>query len=436
MSGARFKLRAVGDYNASNLFKTIEFGEDSNVYPITEDNKKVNLFRYHKDIQKTIERELVYIPEDTPYRSYKNFVFSTKAGSSSDVKSIRSLEDKNSFKLGSKCVRGHFIPFVGVVSDTVEHNASTLEANCVYNVYTSEYGNDLNSISNAIKKRAYNYGEYTAICTPVELMLDSGIYNDGVLCARGDCFTCTTQHKFTYNFLDSNTPLQEVQVKDIIKRGKSKKNQPTDVVDSLFGNIDSADAAAWLEINSSDVNSVDFGYYVSMKYMSNFNHSIRTIDDQHLEELSLFGSPRQFLPFAGDVTGVAFKIPESKLHNYGLSTTQTFMPHFEALQVPYINNHFDNRIAFSNISSNNAFSNGFRVFSGISYQDIERTYGAIVKLLPYGQNLFCVFEHGCGIVPVNEKALLSTTTGQSIHLYGAGVLQEQVTVVSQDYGST
>ena len=50
--------------------------------------------------------------------------------------------------------------------------------------------------------------------------------------------------------------------------------------------------------------------------------------------------------------------------------------------------------------------------------------------------MFCVFEHGCGIVPINEKALLSTTTGQSIHLYGAGVLQEQVTVVSQDYGST
>ena len=104
--------------------------------------------------------------------------------------------------------------------------------------------------------------------------------------------------------------------------------------------------------------------------------------------------------------------------------------------MPYINSNFDNRIAFSNIASTSRFANGYRVFSGLSYQDIERTYGAIVKLIPYGANLFCVFEHGCGIVPVNEKALMATTTGQSIHMYGTGVLQEQITVVSPDYGST
>jgi hypothetical protein len=71
----------------------------------------------------------------------------------------------------------------------------------------------------------------------------------------------------------------------------------------------------------------------------------------------------------------------------------------------------------------------------LSYQDIDRQYGAIVKLLPFGADLFCVFEHGCGIIPVNQKALIQTTQGQSIHMYGAGVLQSQVTVISQDYGS-
>lgn len=71
----------------------------------------------------------------------------------------------------------------------------------------------------------------------------------------------------------------------------------------------------------------------------------------------------------------------------------------------------------------------------MNYQDIDSTYGAIVKLIPLGSNLFCVFEHGCGIVPINEKALFSTTTNQSVHLKGSGVIQSQVTVVSQDYGS-
>lgn len=105
-------------------------------------------------------------------------------------------------------------------------------------------------------------------------------------------------------------------------------------------------------------------------------------------------------------------------------------------KVPFVKEFFDNRIAFSNIQSVDSFQNNYRVFSGLSYTDIERKYGAITKLIPLGVNLFCVFEHGCGIVPINEKALMSTTTGQSIHLYGSDVVQSQVTVVSPDYGST
>lgn len=38
-------------------------------------------------------------------------------------------------------------------------------------------------------------------------------------------------------------------------------------------------------------------------------------------------------------------------------------------------------------------------------------------------------------MPVNEKALLATQTGQSIHMYGAGVLQNQISVINPDFGS-
>jgi hypothetical protein len=49
--------------------------------------------------------------------------------------------------------------------------------------------------------------------------------------------------------------------------------------------------------------------------------------------------------------------------------------------------------------------------------------------------LLCVFEHGIAVIPVNEKALMQSTTGQSIHLYGAGVLQKDISLISGNFGS-
>lgn len=37
---------------------------------------------------------------------------------------------------------------------------------------------------------------------------------------------------------------------------------------------------------------------------------------------------------------------------------------------------------FSNIAVKDSFSNGYRVFQGASYRDIDNQYGEIVKLLP------------------------------------------------------
>ena len=171
--------------------------------------------------------------------------------------------------------------------------------------------------------------------------------------------------------------------------------------------------------------------------MSNYNLNIRAIDDQRTDEHALYGESRSFYPRiqAKEATS-AFKLPESTLLPMGNSSTLRCFPYHIAEQVPFSKKHFDNRIAFSNVQANDSFSNSYRVFTGLSYQDIERTYGAIVKLIPLGSSLFCVFEHGCGIVPINEKALLSTAQGQSIHLYGSQVIQSQVTIVSQDYGTT
>jgi hypothetical protein len=66
-----------------------------------------------------------------------------------------------------------------------------------------------------------------------------------VECARGDCFTCTSQHKFSYNFLDHNAPLNETQVKAFIEYKEVGKNEDEPASNRFFKNtIDETDASA------------------------------------------------------------------------------------------------------------------------------------------------------------------------------------------------
>lgn len=147
------------------------------------------------------------------------------------------------------------------------------------------------------------------------------------------------------------------------------------------------------------------------------------------------GNARSFYPAEEMSTSSAAKVQDSTLLNQGLNSTLGARQNFIAPNLPYIKDQFDNRIMFSDVQTYGNFQNAYRIFKSLDYQDIERQYGAIVKLVPWNNNLVCVFEHGIGYVPVNEKALVSTQSGQSIHMYGAGVLQNQVTVINPDFGS-
>lgn len=147
------------------------------------------------------------------------------------------------------------------------------------------------------------------------------------------------------------------------------------------------------------------------------------------------GSARSFYPVCDMTTNVSHKIEDSWLLNAGYSATVGAKRNFSAPNVPYQKDLFDNRIVFSKVQQNGGFENAYRTLEGLSYKDIDRQYGAIVKLLPFENNLLCVFEHGIGLVPVNDKALISTEGGQNVYMYGAGVLQDKVTLISSDYGS-
>jgi hypothetical protein len=148
------------------------------------------------------------------------------------------------------------------------------------------------------------------------------------------------------------------------------------------------------------------------------------------------GNPRSFYPLSDISTKAANKIPESNLLNSGYNVTLGVKRNYAFKEIPYVKDIFDTRIMFSNIEIDGDFKNSYRIFQGLSYQDFDRQYGGIVKILPWENQILCVFEHAIAIIPVNEKALLQTTTGQNIHMYGAGVLQKQITIITDKYGST
>lgn len=415
LDGSKFKLVKVGTYSISNSFNTYIKATVESCDPVC------------------VEAQLIYVPEDTSTRIYNSLVFSTKSGSSEELHSIRNLEWGPTTKdkpVDSNTVRGNYTPFIGVVypktEDSVESDVTKLELDysSVYNIYLN-YCESINDWQNAITVRANDKSEFTSIS-------DKFSINTKDTCThkvyRGDCFTGEVSTKFQWNFLDYNTPLNNTIVKTTFKWSEKE-------IDSKKENYNDYSNVSWENLNISDWNAVPIGYTFAYRYMSNYNISIRSIDRLRTDEMALFGSYRSFYPHATYTDSVAWKLPDSNLLNVGLSTTQTCLPHFEVELVPYIKHTFDNRIAFSEIQQQGGFQNGYRVFKGLSYQDIDSSYGSIVKLLPFGANLFCVFEHGCGIIPVNEKALITTTTGQSVHMKGTDVIQSQITVVSQDYGS-
>ena len=391
LTGNKCILKKVSNYSINSLDK----------------NNVFNSWLSEKDTDDLFSCNLIYIPEETPSMIVNDFVFSSKAGSSEDIKSLRSTdwkEQDTNKKCNENIVRGNYTGYIGVLDRDISPYS-------VYNIYTNDYSET--DFTNIIINRAQNEAPFTAITNRVSL--DTQELN----AYRGDCFTGVTSTKMCYNFLDSNTPLNNNIIHPDINNVWGKDYTQTDFSD----------------LNLSDWNAVSFGHIFSYRYISNFNLSLRCVNDQNTNERALYGSYRGFYPFIRYSQQSSWKIPDSTLMNMGLSSTQTKVDNFIVKQVPYVRDIFDTRIAFSNVQLQNSFKNSFRIFQGLSYQDVDRSYGALVKLLPYGSNLFGVFEHGLGIIPVKEKALIQTQTGQSIHMYGAGVLQNQISVISQDYGS-
>lgn len=354
----------------------------------------------------------VYVASDVPFKYMANQSFSTRAGAAEEVKQLAFFDQQNYKADNRNLLRGIWCPFLGLSNNVKDGWIYNVKIRNFSSVFEQEY----------FKVRGNDNSPFYAI-TDRYSVDDEKFNNKGSIDAyRGDCYTCTVSMRLQRNFTDSDVPVNEI----IIDPNTWKDN---------YKGYNTTSEDEWLSINRGDVNTCPIGSWITWKCFSNYNLGLRSQDYTNVEEMALMGNPRSFYPITGASTSVANKIEESWKLNDGYSSTvgkKRFLP---VQDVPYTRDIFDTRIMFSNVQQDDAFQNAYRIFQGLSYKDMDRQYGGLVKLLTWGSNLLAIFEHGITIIPVNEKALLSTNTGQSIHMYGAGVLQNQMTVISQDYGS-
>lgn len=385
-------------------------------------NRNKQLFMavgYETTDKENLEGKLTYIPQETYTKIINGVGFSTKVGDGVNIDSFGFVDGGEYDKqYEDKVVRGNYTPFIGVVTETTD-----FEPNYLYNIRSEHdptYTLDFVARSN-------NYAEYYAITNKTSL-------EKSVIGFRGDCFTNTVTIRMNSNFIDDTAPVADVIVdqtswkdnyygkNNVSREGEEKKDDENNKTD-------------WSQMNLTDLNTVSLGHWITFKCLSSSNLGLRSEDTFHVNEMALLGNPRGFYPFYGASTDTRMKMPDSTLLNNGYSATVSRRRNILNQDIAYNKNEFSNRIMFSNVSVTDSFTNGYRTFQGASYGDYAKQFGAIVKILPWGNNLFCVFEHGLAILPVNEKALMQTTTEATIHIYGHGVLPDQPSIISQDLGS-
>jgi hypothetical protein len=362
----------------------------------------------------------IFVDSDTSLKYVNGYSYATKCGSAEDVSGYSYFARRDKDKTNWKLLRGLFTPFIGI--------GAKLEDNTIYNImipgYNENYTKDYFNI------RANDNSPFYAISDRYELPEPEKEASIDIY--RGDCYSNTVTFRMNRNFIDSEVPISN----SIIDQETWRKHYEGEAYMVAGSDDDTPENYGdYSKINRADVNAVPLGMWVTFKCLSSYNLGLRAIDPMHEEEYALMGSPRSFYPVCDMTTNVSHKIEDSWLLNAGYSATVGLKRNFSAPNVPYQKDLFDNRIVFSKVQQNGGFENAYRTLEGLSYKDIDRQYGAIVKLLPFENNLLCIFEHGMGLIPVNDKALISTEGGQNVYMYGAGVLQDRVTLISPDYGS-
>lgn len=368
-------------------------------------------------INYTGKAKIISVTDDTPSVAIEDTIFRSKLGDAEEAYQFRYIEANNRSKRDAyNLVRGIYSPYLGIVSK------GNLSYNSLINIYIPGYSesqmNNYFAIRYDDNTAYYSIGDRIDINTAIHdwKELDSNKNYQYTTLARGDCYLCTFTHRLNRNFADSSNPYND----EILDE------------DTWKNNYDANNSEKLQKINRGDVNAVQLGSWITFKLRSSTNLSIRSIDGSNLNEKGIFGRPRAWYPYQQDLISGNNKIPESYLYNDGLRSTLNEKYYFNVPEVPYIKNIYQNRIIYSDIAINDAYRNGYRVFKSTNYVDYTKEYGSIIKLVPMGSSLICVFEHGVVLLPVNERIQTGEGDGGAIFINTKNVLPENPQVVLSD----
>ena len=377
-------------------------------YPKTASNKQKSL---------KISAKIISVTDDVPSVAIDETIFRSKLGDAEEAYQFRYIEsNKKSDSNATNLVRGIYSPYIGIKSN------GNILYNSIINIYIPGYSESQMANYFAIRyddnTAYYSIGDRIDINTAIHdwKYLDNNKSYQYTTLARGDCYLCTFTHRLNRNFADSSNPYND----EILDE------------DTWRNNYDANNSEKLQRINRGDVNAVQLGSWITFKLRSSTNLSIRSIDESNINEKGIFGRPRAWYPYQQDLISGNNKIPESYLYNDGLRSTLNEKYYFNVPEVPYIKNIYQNRIIYSDISINDAYRNGYRVFKSTNYVDYTKEYGSIIKLVPMGSSLICVFEHGVVLLPVNERIQTGEGDGGAIFINTKNVLPENPQIVLSD----
>lgn len=342
---------------------------------------------------RTYQVDLVGVPDGCPVKMIKEDKYCARAGYPEEAYKYEFqgvvYDDPVNQKDNSDIIRGNFGSFVGM-RNYKGHACDQIEIKIP--------GYSENKLREYIQLRAQDTSAFFAISDRIDInnlsetkLLQQAGNNTkdfSEIYFRGDCYICQYTHRVIRNFNDPSSPYNDKIVDPDTWKDNYDPDKPED----------------YAKINLGDVNAVRMGLWLTFQLRSSYNLNIRTIDKSNIDEYLMCGNYRSHYPNYGQLALGSQKIPDSDQYNKGFSKSVSEKYYFEIPDVPYIKQEFQNRIVFSDIHINDAYKNGFRVLRTMNHKDYPTTYGSITKILELKNALLIVFEHGVGLVSINNNA--------------------------------
>lgn len=337
---------------------------------------------------------LVGVPDGCPVKMIEDHKYRGRAGYPEESHKYEfqghSYEDSVNKRDNSDIIRGNFGSYVGMTD---------YDGHACDQVSIMIPGYKENKLYDYIQLRMQDTSAFYAISDRIDILdinkntsilaeNDQKVQDFKGTYFRGDCYICQYTHRIIRNFNDPSAPYNDI----IVDPNSWKDNYDPDKPEN------------YANINLGDVNAVQLGLWLTFQLRSSYNLNIRTIDKSNIDEYLMSGNYRSFYPNYGQLALGAQKLPDSSQYNKGFTKSVSEKYYFEVPDVPYIKQEFQNRIVFSDIHINDAYKNGFRVLRTMNHKDYPITHGSITKLIELQNALLVVFEHGVGLITINNSA--------------------------------